>query len=257
MSASTVRDAMTVSPTTIEAHENAVDAARLMAAQDVGSLPVLEGEELVGIVTDRDLVLHVLAKDVDPHKVVVVEHLLRESRRRRARGLARRRAPAHGPRADSPPSRGRGSSAGGDPGAGGRLAHRRAGCDRPYGRGDLGALSSGGGRCRGSVGSRDEDRQPRVVVARRRLDAVGQTREDERETRVVLGTVAERADRHGDPPVLRVYLDRGFVAMRGIEHAQDGQLEIVHPLVREVEARANSAEHEARDTAEGAGSSGW
>jgi CBS domain-containing protein len=71
MSASTVRDAMTVSPTTIEAHENAVDAARLMAAQDVGSLPVLEGEELVGIVTDRDLVLHVLAKDIDPHKVVV------------------------------------------------------------------------------------------------------------------------------------------------------------------------------------------
>ena len=71
MNASTVRDAMTVSPTTVEAHENAVDAARLMAAQDVGSLPVLKGEELVGIVTDRDLVLHVLAKDVDPHKVTM------------------------------------------------------------------------------------------------------------------------------------------------------------------------------------------
>ena len=71
MNASTVRDAMTASPTTVEAHESAVEAARLMAAQNVGSLPVVEGEDLVGMVTDRDLVLKVLAKDVDPHKVTV------------------------------------------------------------------------------------------------------------------------------------------------------------------------------------------
>ncbi len=71
MSTSTVREAMTASPTTVAAEESAVEAARLMAAQDVGSLPVLDGDDLVGIVTDRDLVLHVLAKDVDPHKVTV------------------------------------------------------------------------------------------------------------------------------------------------------------------------------------------
>ena len=71
MSASTVREAMSASPTTVAAEESAVEAARLMAAQDVGSLPVLDGDDLVGIVTDRDLVLHVLAKDVDPHKVTV------------------------------------------------------------------------------------------------------------------------------------------------------------------------------------------
>ena len=71
MNASTVRDAMTASPTTVEAHETAVEAARLMAAQNVGSLPVIEGEDLVGMITDRDLVLNVLAKDVDPHKVTV------------------------------------------------------------------------------------------------------------------------------------------------------------------------------------------
>ena len=53
MNASTVRDAMTASPTTIDAHATAVDAARVMAAEDVGSLPVTEGEDLVGIVTDR------------------------------------------------------------------------------------------------------------------------------------------------------------------------------------------------------------
>ena len=48
MSTNTVRDAMTVSPTTVEAHESAVEAARLMAAQDVGSLPVLEGRSSSG-----------------------------------------------------------------------------------------------------------------------------------------------------------------------------------------------------------------
>jgi CBS domain-containing protein len=71
MKQGTVRDAMTASPTTVGAQETATDAARLMAAQDVGSLPVIDGGNLVGMVTDRDLVLHVLAKDVDPHKVTV------------------------------------------------------------------------------------------------------------------------------------------------------------------------------------------
>lgn len=71
MNASTVRDAMTSSPTTVDAHETAVEAARLMASENVGSLPVVEGDDLVGMVTDRDLVLNVLAKDVDPHKVTV------------------------------------------------------------------------------------------------------------------------------------------------------------------------------------------
>jgi CBS domain-containing protein len=71
MTGETVRDAMTPSPTTIDAQATVVEAARLMASQNVGSLPVVEGEELVGIVTDRDLVLNVLARDVDPHKVSV------------------------------------------------------------------------------------------------------------------------------------------------------------------------------------------
>lgn len=71
MTTSTVREAMTTSPTTVAAQESAVEAARLMAARDVGSLPVLDGDDLVGMVTDRDLVLHVLAKDVDPHKVTM------------------------------------------------------------------------------------------------------------------------------------------------------------------------------------------
>ena len=66
-----VRSAMSPSPTTVKAADDIVEAARLMASHDVGSLPVVDGENLVGIVTDRDLVLQVLAKDLDPHKTTV------------------------------------------------------------------------------------------------------------------------------------------------------------------------------------------
>jgi CBS domain-containing protein len=66
-----VREAMTPSPTTIDANADVVEAARLMAAQDVGSLPVVDDAKLVGMVTDRDLVMQVLAKDLDPHKTTV------------------------------------------------------------------------------------------------------------------------------------------------------------------------------------------
>jgi CBS domain-containing protein len=73
MAKATVSQAMTSSPRSIERTESVVQAARLMASEDVGSLPVVEGDQLVGIVTDRDLVLQVLAKDLDPSKVTISE----------------------------------------------------------------------------------------------------------------------------------------------------------------------------------------
>jgi CBS domain-containing protein len=71
MTNETVREAMTSTPTTIAADAPVVEAARLMASRNVGSLPVVDDENLVGMVTDRDLVLNVLAKDVDPHSTTV------------------------------------------------------------------------------------------------------------------------------------------------------------------------------------------
>jgi CBS domain-containing protein len=73
MDATIVRDAMTPSPRSVPNDATAAEAARLMSSEDVGSLPVVDGDQLVGIVTDRDLVLHVLAKDQDPHKVAVAD----------------------------------------------------------------------------------------------------------------------------------------------------------------------------------------
>ena len=73
MAKSTVREAMTSSPRSIESSQTVVEAARTMASENVGSLPVVDGGELVGIVTDRDLVTNVLAKGLDGTKVQVAE----------------------------------------------------------------------------------------------------------------------------------------------------------------------------------------
>ena len=57
-----IREAMTPSPTTVETGTTAAEAARTMKSEDVGSLPVVEGERLVGVITDRDLTIRILAE---------------------------------------------------------------------------------------------------------------------------------------------------------------------------------------------------
>jgi CBS domain-containing protein len=57
-----VRDAMTSSPKTVQPSTTAQDAARLMKSEDVGSLPMVEADKLVGVLTDRDLAIRVLAE---------------------------------------------------------------------------------------------------------------------------------------------------------------------------------------------------
>ena len=64
-----VRHAMAMSPVTATPDLNAGDAAGLMATHDIGALPIVEGDRLVGVVTDRDLVLRVLATRKDPRAV--------------------------------------------------------------------------------------------------------------------------------------------------------------------------------------------
>lgn len=68
-----VRHAMAMSPVTASPDMNATDAAGLMAANDIGVVPVTDGDRLIGIVTDRDLVLRVLAERKDPRAVRVGE----------------------------------------------------------------------------------------------------------------------------------------------------------------------------------------
>ena len=68
-----VRHAMATRPVTASPDMNAGDAAGLMSANDIGMVPIIEGDRLVGVVTDRDLVVRVLAERKDPRSVRLVD----------------------------------------------------------------------------------------------------------------------------------------------------------------------------------------
>ncbi|MDQ3067470.1 MAG: CBS domain-containing protein [Actinomycetota bacterium] len=53
---------MTPNPTSVEAGTSVEEAARKMKSEDVGSLPIVDGDRLVGVVTDRDLAIRVLGE---------------------------------------------------------------------------------------------------------------------------------------------------------------------------------------------------
>ena len=68
-----VRDRMVSSVVTIEPGTGVVDAAKRMIQQEKGPLPIVEGERPVAIVTDRDIIAHVVAEGRDPTKMTVDE----------------------------------------------------------------------------------------------------------------------------------------------------------------------------------------
>jgi CBS domain-containing protein len=68
-----IRDLMTSNPVTCESSASVLDAAKQMAQQDVGPIPVVENDQLAGIVTDRDIVVRVVAEGRDPSSTTVGE----------------------------------------------------------------------------------------------------------------------------------------------------------------------------------------
>ena len=69
--ATSVRDAMTENPHSIDASASVVEAARLMREEQIGSLPITDDEKLVGMITDRDITTTVVAESADPNKTSV------------------------------------------------------------------------------------------------------------------------------------------------------------------------------------------
>jgi CBS domain-containing protein len=68
-----IREVMS-KPVTLLTPDNTLDeAARKMKAEDVGSLPVGENDRLVGMLTDRDIVVRGIAAGKDPVKTPIRE----------------------------------------------------------------------------------------------------------------------------------------------------------------------------------------
>lgn len=64
-----VREIMTRNPRCIRRQTTLRDAAREMREHSLGCLPVTEGDTLVGVLTDRDIVLRCVADGRDPNQV--------------------------------------------------------------------------------------------------------------------------------------------------------------------------------------------
>lgn len=73
-----VREVMTDRPRCVTLETPISEVAELMESEDIGSLPVLEGEQLAGMVTDRDIVIRAIAKGKDPRGMPVREVASRE-----------------------------------------------------------------------------------------------------------------------------------------------------------------------------------
>ena len=59
-----VRDVMTADPVSLPPDAPATEAARQMRDHDTGAILVVEGEDLLGIVTDRDIVVRAVAEGI-------------------------------------------------------------------------------------------------------------------------------------------------------------------------------------------------
>src|ERR687890_429597 len=68
-----VRKQMVASVVTIEPGTGVVDAAKRMIQEEKGPLPIVEGDRPKAIVTDRDIIAHVVAEGRDPTKMTVDE----------------------------------------------------------------------------------------------------------------------------------------------------------------------------------------
>ena len=66
-----ISEIMTAGFETIDSTNSLTEAAKKMKSLDTGILPVQEGTRLIGVVTDRDIVIRALAEERDPNETQV------------------------------------------------------------------------------------------------------------------------------------------------------------------------------------------
>jgi len=76
----TIADIMTRSIATVQRDETLQAAARRMQEMDVGSLPVLDGKAVAGVVTDRDIAVRGVAEGMIPQESLVADVMTAEVR---------------------------------------------------------------------------------------------------------------------------------------------------------------------------------
>lgn len=73
-----ISDAMHHKADWAEAETSVSDVAKMMAKNDIGAVPVGKKDKLIGMITDRDIALRVVAKGRDPKKTSAEEVMTKD-----------------------------------------------------------------------------------------------------------------------------------------------------------------------------------
>ena len=71
-----IREVMSSPVHSMKPDDSIFEAARFMAAGDIGALPIVDDDEVVGMLTDRDIVVRAVAsgRDLDDEIATVMSH---------------------------------------------------------------------------------------------------------------------------------------------------------------------------------------
>jgi CBS domain-containing protein len=75
-----IRDVMTADPQCVSERDSVLQAARIMRDQDTGVVPVVDGRKIIGMITDRDIVVRAIADGKNVNDVKVSEVMTRQIR---------------------------------------------------------------------------------------------------------------------------------------------------------------------------------
>jgi CBS domain-containing protein len=71
MAAQLVREVMTPNPVKVPRTGTVAEAARIMLGADIGDVLVTDGDRMIGVLTDRDIVVRAVALDLDPDETTI------------------------------------------------------------------------------------------------------------------------------------------------------------------------------------------
>jgi CBS domain-containing protein len=71
--AKSVQELMTSNPCSIDSDKSVAYAAKMMRDENVGLAPIVEGNRLIGTITDRDIAIRAVAEGKDPESTNVTE----------------------------------------------------------------------------------------------------------------------------------------------------------------------------------------
>ena len=75
-----IRDVMTKNPECVSEKDSVLQVARIMRDQDTGVVPVVDGKKIIGLITDRDIVVRAIAEGKEINSVKVNEVMTKSVR---------------------------------------------------------------------------------------------------------------------------------------------------------------------------------